>query len=500
MKSFVTAFFFAMGVCAALTPLVRRFALQLGAVSQAGGRNVNTRAIPRLGGIAIAAAVCAPLLSLFVVDAGAAVAVREQAWLVAGTVFGGALLCIVGAIDDVRGVRAVHKLGLQVVAALVAYACGLRIEEIYLPLVGNLSMGVFAAPVTVLWIVGVTNAVNLIDGLDGLAAGVVFCAALTNFVLAVISGNVLLAALMASVMGSLIGFLFYNFNPARIFMGDSGSYFLGFILATTSIAGSSHKASTAVALLGPMVALGLPIFDTLFSMLRRAIERRPLFSPDRGHIHHRLLDMGLTHRRAVLILYGVSLVLTAAGIAISLGRRWEMGLALLGSMVVMGGLVRFVGYFEYLHARRRQRSGIRDAATERLRRAAPQLLTRCALVDNERALWQELDAFAEAAGLSYVECAETDGTLVHGWKASEPTEAQVTRAKFFVGREGAARMTVRFGWSSEHTHPSPQDDILLQLVVDALEKALQRTGSQWAPKPSESRVSVPNLGARATVP
>src|SRR3954452_19382713 len=133
-------------------------------------------------------------------------------------------------------------------------------------------MGVFALPVTVLWIVGVTNAVNLIDGLDGLAAGVTFFAAFTSFVIASISGSVFVALTMAALMGALVGFLFFNFNPARIFMGDSGSYFLGYVLATTSLAGSLQKESTAVALLVPIVALGIPITDTLFAMVRRFVE------------------------------------------------------------------------------------------------------------------------------------------------------------------------------------------------------------------------------------
>src|SRR5262249_40123655 len=147
------------------------------------------------------------------------------------------------------------------------------------------------------------------------------------FVVTYISGVALISVVMASIMGALVGFLFYNFNPARIFMGDAGSYFLGFLLATTSIAGASYKTSTAVSLLVPIVALGVPIFDTLFSIVRRWLERRPIFSPDRGHVHHRLLDMGLTHRRAVLSLYGICVVFMVAAIGISLGKSWPMGVA-----------------------------------------------------------------------------------------------------------------------------------------------------------------------------
>ncbi|MBK8995837.1 MAG: undecaprenyl/decaprenyl-phosphate alpha-N-acetylglucosaminyl 1-phosphate transferase [Myxococcales bacterium] len=296
MRSYVAAFLVAMVVGAVLTPLVRLVALRLGAVAVPGGRHVHRAPVPRLGGISIAVALCAPLVALFLVDSTVAMGFRHAARLLVGMVIGATALCVVGVIDDTKGVRAPVKLGVQVAAAVVAYYSGFRIEAVHLPVGGALSMGVFALPITVLW-VGITNAVNLIDGLDGLAAGVVFFAAVTNFVVAYISDSIFVAVLMAAMMGSLIGFLFYNFNPARIFMGDSGSYFLGFVLATSSLAGASQKTSTTVSLLVPVVALGVPIFDTLFSMVRRVLERRPVFSPDRGHIHHRLLDLGITHRR-----------------------------------------------------------------------------------------------------------------------------------------------------------------------------------------------------------
>ncbi len=170
------------------------------------------------------------------------------------------------------GLRAVYKLLAQVAVAVGAFALGFRIEAVFLPFIGTLQMGVFALPVTLLWIVGITNAVNLIDGLDGLAAGIAFFAAFTSFVVAFLSGSAFVALTMATLMGALVGFLFFNFNPARIFMGDSGSYFLGYLLATTALAGGvQQKASTAVSLLVPVIALGLPIFDTLFSMVRRLL-------------------------------------------------------------------------------------------------------------------------------------------------------------------------------------------------------------------------------------
>ena len=153
------------------------------------------------------------------------------------------------------------------------------------------------------------------------------------------------ALVMTAMSGALVGFLYHNFNPARIFMGDSGSYLLGYVFSVTVLSGSTQKASAAVSLVVPMVALGVPIFDTLFSIIRRALERRPVFSPDRGHIHHRLLDMGLTHRRAVIALYGISLMFCAAAIAVSFGRAWQVGVALTVAGLGGAAMVRLTGYF-----------------------------------------------------------------------------------------------------------------------------------------------------------
>lgn len=351
MRSFLASFLLAALVAAIATPFVRRFALRLGAVSQGGGRNVHTDVIPRLGGVGIALAAALPVALLFIVDSDVARVVRNHAQLSVGLALGSVLMVVVGAIDDVRGVSAGPKLLLQVLSSCIAFAAGFRIDAISLPGIGVLEMGVFALPVTVIWIVGVTNAVNLIDGLDGLAAGVVFFAASTNFIIALIGNAIFLCVIFSAIMGALLGFLFHNFNPARIFMGDSGSYFLGFLLASTSLAGAMQKTSTTVALLVPVLALGVPIFDTLLSVIRRWFEQKPLFSPDRGHVHHRLLELGLTHKRAVLVLYGVSIVFAASAIVVAIGRSWQPGAAILISTLLVVGLTRFVGRFHFARFR-----------------------------------------------------------------------------------------------------------------------------------------------------
>jgi UDP-GlcNAc:undecaprenyl-phosphate GlcNAc-1-phosphate transferase len=261
---------------------------------------------------------------------------------VTGLFLGALIVGGVGAIDDVRSVGAWPKLGAQAVAACVAYAFGYHIDAVSLPGFGVVEFGIASLPITVVWFLGVINALNLIDGLDGLAAGIAFFAATANGIIAYHSGAPIAALLSAALAGSLLGFLRYNFNPATIFMGDSGSMFLGFILAATSLVGTSIKGATTVAILAPLVALGVPVFDTALAIIRRTLARQSMFAPDRGHMHHSLLDLGLSQRRAVLLLHASTATLCAAAIAISFGRSWQVGSALVVVFCVLTMLARTV--------------------------------------------------------------------------------------------------------------------------------------------------------------
>ncbi len=471
MRSFVAAFLVAALVGAILTPLVSRLALRLGAVSKPGGRNVNATVIPRLGGIAIALAFFTPLLLLFFVESVVAESFTGDAKRVLGLFVGGSVMCAVGYVDDLRGIRALYKLFAQVIVAVFAYACGYGIDSIQLPLTTmTVGTGIFALPFTVFWIVGIINAVNLIDGLDGLAAGVVFFACVTIFTVGYVGNVVWVCLLMAATMGAVIGFLFHNFNPARIFMGDSGSYFLGFVLAVTSLAGGP-RASTPVALLVPIVALGVPIFDVLLAMVRRILERRSIFSPDRGHLHHRLLDMGLTHRRAVLIIYGVSVVFTATAIALYIGRWWQVGLALLVSSLVLAALVRLAGFADYFRAARERRAFMRTVDADRFRRLVPKLPAKLRSASNTNEIFEVLKSFCEEAEIS-------------NFTLTRPLTQEVVR-EVQLGAVGDATSTFKLGsltvcvkWRSEQGEANPQSEMLVQMVVDALEEHLVRVGSE----------------------
>ena len=481
MYSAASAFFIALLVVIGVTPIVRRFALDVGAVDRPGGRHLHGREIPRLGGIALVLAFFAPLLVLFGRETEVARQFFSDPMHIVGLVAGGLIVSGLGAFDDVRGVRAWHKLGVQAIAGAVAYACNYRIDAIKVPWFGHLDMGIFGLPVTALWIVAIINAINLIDGLDGLAGGIAFFACVTNFVVGAISHDVLVMLLSASLGGAVLGFLLFNFNPASIFMGDSGSMFLGYVLATTSILGSSAKSSTAVAILVPLIALGLPIMDTLFAMVRRVLERRPIFSPDRGHIHHQLLAMGVNHRRAVLMLYGLSVLFTSGAILLAMGRNWQVGGALLLLSMAVIGVVRSMGNLQVALQRWQRRERVRPAAIERLRVTVPVALQRIAAARETADLKALIHDFGASARLLSVEFESSESDQLAGFIWSPAEDAgerdggrEVVVAWYAVPAAGA-RAKLRFAWLSDQGDVAPEIDILLQLVADACDARIKRS-------------------------
>jgi UDP-GlcNAc:undecaprenyl-phosphate GlcNAc-1-phosphate transferase len=478
MRSASFAFGLALLLAAALTPIVRALAVRVGAVDSPSDRRVHARRVPRLGGLAVVVAFFVPLGVLFLLDSSLAGVLFADPIRFGGILAGSILVATLGAVDDIRGVRAWHKLWVQIAAAIIAFACGLRIDAVSLPGFGALEMGIFALPITVLWIVAVINAMNLIDGLDGLAGGVAFFVCVTNFVVAYLNGANLVFLCSACLAGSIIGFLLYNWNPATIFMGDSGSMFLGFVLATISMLGASVKSTTTVALLVPLVALGLPIMDTLFAMVRRYVERRPIFAPDNGHIHHRLLALGVTHKRAVLILYGVCLVLMLGAIAIALGRSWQVGGALLVLSLLVFGVMRFARYFEQARIGRTSVERLRAPELERMRLAVPPALHAIAGAESPLAIRNALEEFGEDAGILEIHAEGTTPALdvFDWWKdpsgpAPSPREIGTTRSPLTAaGPEGR----LRFIWPAVETASAePQVVVLLQLVVDVTDARLR---------------------------
>ncbi len=305
-------------LAAGITPVLIWFARKLNVVDGPNARKVHSKPVPRIGGAAIFLSTVIP--AVLVLAMGLTGQIRQDVKMrLIVLLAAGAFIFLVGLLDDMRGVRAKYKLLAQIAAAAALSAAGIRIETISVPNLFVLDFGWLSYPVTVFWVVAVTNAVNLIDGLDGLAAGIsaITCAAIAVF--AFYHNQMVMCVLMLGLLGSLTGFLFYNFSPARIFMGDCGSMFLGFILASSSVM-CAIKSGTIVSLALPAIALGLPIFDTFFSMLRRYLDRWGIMSPDRSHVHHRLLDMGLRQRHVVLTMYLVTILVAGFGMFMMISR------------------------------------------------------------------------------------------------------------------------------------------------------------------------------------
>ena len=281
-------------------------------------RKFQRQPMPCMGGIPIFLAVLLPLAALLFLLPENYVSVEllkfNRSASLAGLIIGGTIAVGMGFVDDIFGLRPFHKLLFQVFAASVAYSLGFAIDYISLPFLNGIHLGWFSYPFTVFWFLACMNAINLADGLDGLAAGLAFFAILVMAVVGIRNGNTAAVFLSATIAAATFGFLIHNFNPAKIYLGDSGSMLLGFWVAALSIC-CARKATAAVSLLIPIIALGLPIFDTSLAILRRWLRRLPISAGDRQHVHHMLLRLGLSHRNAVLVAYAVCIVL--GGLALS---------------------------------------------------------------------------------------------------------------------------------------------------------------------------------------
>jgi len=316
------------------TPLARWIAFRWGAVDLPGGRKVHTEPMPRLGGLAVFGGFCFPWAGLYLFRNQVTATFQNYEKMFLALIIGAAAMLILGICDDLKNLKATRKLAVQVVIATGLYFAGFRITMLSNPLGGTWMLGWLALPISVLWIVGITNAINLLDGIDGLATGVTACIALALALINVLHGNIIVALLTFCLAGACLGFLPYNFCPARIFLGDSGSLFLGLLLSCIGIL-SLFKAATATFVLAPLILFGLPLFDTTSVVIGRLRRGVPLFKGDKSHVHHRLLSLGWNQKQAAYFLYGVTLVLGGAAILFSVHQ----------SPIVLAGGAAFVMIF-----------------------------------------------------------------------------------------------------------------------------------------------------------
>jgi UDP-GlcNAc:undecaprenyl-phosphate/decaprenyl-phosphate GlcNAc-1-phosphate transferase len=302
-----------------LTPLVIRGATVWGLLDAPAQRRVHKHPVPRVGGVAVFLATIFGLALALLLGGRegmpADFANNGSSAFFIGLMLGGGILFLAGLYDDVWSLSPSTKLVVQLLAAFIVFHFGFRIEILGWG-AAEYHLGWLALPVTLMWVVGVTNAFNLIDGLDGLATGVALVAFKTTVAVALVLGRWEVAAVCLALIGALLGFLRYNFSPARIFLGDSGSLFIGFMLAVLSVYGSI-KSTTAVLVAVPLFALAIPLLDTGLAMARRWLRGVPMSSADAHHIHHRLLALGLTHRRSVLILYVVAACIAVLGVSLA---------------------------------------------------------------------------------------------------------------------------------------------------------------------------------------
>lgn len=325
--TFITAFV----VTFLLTPFVKKLAFKIGAVDiPKDDRRMHKKPTALLGGLAIFIG--------FLIAALAFVPLDKE---FIGILLGSIIIIIMGIFDDIYALGPKLKLVIQIIAAAIPVICGVKVDIIRVPhfidAYGYLDLGYFSIPLTILWIAGVTNAMNLLDGLDGLACGVSSISSLTLLCIALLVGEPNIAFATAALAGACFGFLPYNFNPAKLFMGDTGALFLGYMLATLSVMGL-FKGYAVISIAAPFLILGLPLFDTISAMLRRAKNHRPIMSPDRGHLHHRLVDAGLSQKQAVVVIYVMCAVLCLIAVLLI----WTGAVSPLALLIV---LVAFALFF-----------------------------------------------------------------------------------------------------------------------------------------------------------
>ncbi len=428
-----------------LTWYVRNMALARGWVSPpSSGRHIHEVALPRIGGVAIYATfvsvigILALASRLFHFNPG------FSPYTALILIVGGTMVFLLGLYDDARSVSPYVKIIVQSLAAALLFFAGFRVFR--LPLFGFEHFGWVALPLTILWVLWITNAFNLIDGLDGLAAGSALFSTVTVFILSLISQDSLVATLTIVLAGSILGFLRYNFNPATIFLGDSGSLFIGFMLSALALVGS-QKTPTVVAVAIPVVSFGLPVLETTLSVLRRWLNGQPLFSADREHIHHKLLERGLTQRQVVVILYGVSALcgLLSIFLLYPAGSTLGMVLIVLGIGVWIG--VQHLGYQEFFE----------------LGRVAQRTIEQKRIIVNNLAVRRAAKSFAKAQSFD-----EIGKMLQAAFQESDFDGYQLdtgSQSTSLVGADRKSSNTQIIAWDREGASANPRWALHLELIT-----------------------------------
>jgi UDP-GlcNAc:undecaprenyl-phosphate GlcNAc-1-phosphate transferase len=493
MRTAAAAFVLSMLCGTILTPLVRRLAHRFGVLDHArSSRKIHGAPIPRLGGIAIVIAFYAPLVGLLLFHSGVGGMFVAERNHVVGLFVGGLAIALLGLYDDLRGANATKKFVVQFGVALFLYQMGFRFDVLANPFGEPIALGWANLPFTMLWIAGVINAMNLIDGLDGLAGGVALVAVVTTFLVSLQRAHPLMMLFSSALAGSIVGFLFYNFNPASIFMGDTGSMFLGFVLATTAMQ-TNQKASTTVAVLIPGIALGLPIMDTLLAIGRRAVRGRPLFQPDKEHIHHKLMDLGLSHRQAVFVLYGFCILLGTAALILTYANSSQSALLLLALAIVAFVCLRSLGY---VRLDRMPESALDRKRNRAVRNALQPLGRRLRQLRAPDEMWPLVVEAASVLGavavtwqidLAVSKERPDPVTFNHSSAPGDDAAASLFRFRFNVPGAKADVRSLELGWADGRREIDRDTEIAVEIFCEHLGEALDLARGTGLPRAAAPR-------------
>jgi len=444
MKTYFVLFLIAAFTSAAITPLLRRLCQRLGLVAGPRSyRHVHQTPIPRLGGVGLYLSVAIALSSLFFVHNLLTQNLRGEIKPIGGFLLCSLLVVALGAYDDLRGANAIVKLVAMAAVAMIFYALGGRIAGLSIPFIGQITLHpIVGCLLTLVWVVAIANAFNLIDGVDGLATGSALFSSLVLLTISLMQGRSLLVVILLALTGSLAGFLRYNFNPASIFLGDSGSLFVGFALAALSIMGS-QKASTAVAVAIPLLAFGLPVVDATVTVGRRFLSGKPIFQGDREHIHHMLLARGWSQRRVALVLYAVS---AAFGLAAMMFVNGGSGMTAVMLFVLGVAVALALGNLRY-HEVDELRASVRRNIGDRRTRAINNLRLRraCQTLHGANTLDELFKAVTEVLELGEFVYA-TAQLSCHGHVQINARAFELADANGFADRASLIDGCVRWAW------------------------------------------------------
>lgn len=464
MRTLIVAFIISLLASLFLTRLFRDLANRMELVDEGGGRKIHKQPIPRVGGIAILISTLLPLFTLALWDNDISGALWSDKELILGLAEGLGVIAVVGILDDLKGIPAVFKLGGQILAGLLAYQAGIHIDTLSIPFFHLIELGWMSMPITIFWFVLSINAVNLIDGMDGLAGSVVMLAGGTLFFMCLVEEQTVASLILLSMLGAVLGFLRYNVNPATIFLGDTGSMSLGFLLATVSVH-FSQKSSVVFSLVASFMILGLPIFDLSMAIFRRFLSGKKIFVADQYHVHHILLRKGLSQRQSVLVL--IVFALGFEGLAllhIYSGDQLD-AIVLFILVVFLFISVRLLGYNEIIFTQRKNTvlATVQDQ-TERSLKLVLDFKKNAQKSNDETRVFEDLAKLAEALAWHSL-VVEWDGEVVF---SNKKEDREVHIDGLYTMEIPLTNGLIQVEWMEETSAMQTFEEALVHLVADTL--------------------------------